>query len=124
MLISRNYTAKDWKSLTFKTEDEWQKAVDIFLDRIETRYLIHIDRIIKHRTSGFAVLALDCTLIETLEQFRRGKQKTPSRKVEAYFVAFLTGTSFNKHFDKDTPGCSTSRFGAACFTKPRQGIRK
>lgn len=102
MLISRNYTAKDWKSLTFKTEDEWQKAVDIFLDRIETRYLVHIDRIIKHRTSGFAVLALDCTLIETLEQFRRGKQKTPNRKVETYFVALLTGTSFNKHFDKDT----------------------
>ena len=101
MLISRNYTAKDWKSLTFKTEAEWQKAVDIFLDRIQTRYLIHIDRIIRHRTSGFAVLALDCTLIETLEQFRRGKEKTPNKKVGAYFVAFLTRTSFKKHFDKD-----------------------
>jgi hypothetical protein len=102
MLISRNYTAEDWKSLTFKTEDEWQKAVDIFLDRIETRYIIHIDRIIKHRTSGFAVLALDCSLIETLEQFRRGKKKTPSKKVGAYFVGFLTGTSFKKYFDKDS----------------------
>jgi len=101
MLISRKYTAKDWKSLTFKTEEEWQTAVDIFLDRIETRYLVHIDRIIKHRTSGFAVLALDCTLIETLEQFRRGKEKTPGRKVGDYFVGFLTNTSFNKHFDKD-----------------------
>jgi hypothetical protein len=101
MLISRKYTANDWKSLTFKTEEEWQRAVDIFLDRIETRYLIHIDKIIKHRTSGFAVLALDCTLVETLEQFRRGKEKTPGRKVGDYFVAFLTSSSFKKHFDKD-----------------------
>ncbi|HZQ20476.1 MAG TPA: hypothetical protein VFA90_17415 [Terriglobales bacterium] len=92
---------EDWKSLTFRTEDEWQKAIDIFLDRIETRYLIHIDRIIKHRTSGFAVLALDCTLIETLEQFRQGKEKTPRTKIGEYFVAFLTSTSFKKHFDKD-----------------------
>jgi hypothetical protein len=102
MLISRNYKAADWKALIFKTEEDWQKAVDIFLDRIETRYLKHIDRIISHRTSGFAVLALDCTLIETLEQFRRGKQKTPNRKVETYLVAYLTGTSFKKYFDKDT----------------------
>lgn len=101
MLISRKYTAEDWKSLTFKTEEEWQRAIDIFLDRIETRYLIHVDKIIKHRTSGFAVLALDCTLVETLEQFRRGKEKTPGRKVGDYFVAFLTSTSFKKHFDKD-----------------------
>jgi hypothetical protein len=37
MLISRNFTAKDWKALTFKSEEDWQKAVAIFLDRIETR---------------------------------------------------------------------------------------
>lgn len=46
-------------------------------------------------------LCIDCMLIETLEQFRRGKEKTPSSKVGDYFVAFLTGTSFSKHFDKD-----------------------
>jgi hypothetical protein len=61
MLISRNYKAEDWKALTFKTEDDRQKAVEIFLDRIQTRYLEHIDRVIGHHTSGFAVLALDCT---------------------------------------------------------------
>ena len=102
MLISRNYKAEDWKALTFKTEDDWQKAVEIFLDRIQTRYLEHIDRIIGHQTSGFAVLALDCTLIETLEQFRRGKRKTPPREGASYFVAFLTGTSFKDHFGEKT----------------------
>jgi hypothetical protein len=102
MLISRNHKAEDWKAPTFRTEEDWEKAVEIFLDRIQTRYLEHIDRIIGHHTSGFAVLALDCTLIETLEQFRRGKRKTPSKKGEAYFVAFLTGTSFRKHFGEDT----------------------
>jgi hypothetical protein len=102
VLISRNYKAEDWKGLTFRTEEDWEKAVEIFLDRIQTRYIEHIDRIIGHHTSGFAVLALDCTLIETLEQFRRGKRKTPFKKGEAYFVAFLTGTSFRKHFGEDS----------------------
>ena len=102
MLISRNFSADDWKALTFRTEDDWQTAVDIFHDRIQSRYIEHIDRIIGHRTSGFAVLVLDCTVIETLEQFRRGTQKTPPGKGEAYFVAFLIGTSFKNHFADDT----------------------
>jgi hypothetical protein len=41
-------------------------------------------------------------LIETLEQFRRGKHKTPSKKGQTYFVAFLTGTSFAEHFGDAT----------------------
>ncbi|MGZ8846833.1 MAG: hypothetical protein ACXW3C_10250 [Pyrinomonadaceae bacterium] len=42
---------------------------------------------------------MDSALIETLEQFRRGKPKTPGGKVKEYFVAFLTETAFSRHFD-------------------------
>ena len=75
------------------------RAVEIFHDRIETRYLEHIESIINHSTSGFAVLTLECALIETLQQFRTGGGKTPNSKVGKYFVAFLTETSFGAHFD-------------------------
>ena len=57
MWISRNYKVDDWKALTFKTEDDWQKALVIFRDRMETRYLEHIRRILGHHTSGFAAMA-------------------------------------------------------------------
>lgn len=52
------------------------------------------------QTSGFAVLALDSALIETLEQFRRGKAKTPKKQGQEYFVSFLTQTAFSDHFDE------------------------
>src|SRR5689334_12702222 len=73
----------------------------MFEDRIETRYLEHIRSLLPRQTSGFAVLALGSTLIETLEQFRRGKQKTPQRQGKDYFVSFLTQTTFVQHFDPD-----------------------
>jgi len=72
----------------------------MFEDRIETRYLEHIRALLPRQTSGFAVLALDSALIETLEQFRRGKQKTPKGQIQDYFVSFLTETAFGQHFDK------------------------
>jgi len=100
MLISRNFSVDDWKALTF-SEADWQKAVTIFLDRMETRYLEHIRRILGHHTSGFAALALDCAVIETMEQFRRGEQKTPSGKGKKFFVSFLTETAFSPDVSKE-----------------------
>jgi hypothetical protein len=104
MRLSRNYTTEDWKRLTFSQESDWQTAVRIFKDRIETRYLEHIQSLLAMQTSGFVVLALDCALIETLEQFRQGKQKTPLRAVRRYFEAFLTETAFRDHFNTTTAG--------------------
>jgi hypothetical protein len=97
MRISRNYKDKHWKGLSFDKEADWQEGIAIFMDRMETRYLLHIRRLLKHTTSGFAALALDCIVIETMEQFRQGTQKTPYKKGEAYFVSFLTGTSFSAY---------------------------
>lgn len=57
----------------------------------------HIERMIKHRTSGFAVLTLDCALIETLEQFRQGTENTPWKHGEKYFISFLRSTSFKRY---------------------------
>ncbi len=99
MRISRNYSVQDWKRLRFASEADWEQAVAIFQDRLETRYLEHIRAILPRSTSGFAVLALDSALIETLEQFRRGKPKTPKRQGQQYFEAFLTQTAFSEHFD-------------------------
>ncbi len=100
MRISRNFKIRDWKALHFTEESDWERAVALFHDRIETRYLEHIESIIDHPTSGFAVLTLECALIETLQQFRTGKGKTPRKEVGEYFVSFLTETSFGAHFDK------------------------
>ena len=101
MRISRNYTVDDWKALKFKDESDWKAAVDMFVDRLETRYLEHIDAILPAKTSGFAVLSRDCALIQTMQQFREGTQKTPKARVEQYFVKFLTQSPFGEHFDAE-----------------------
>jgi len=67
---------------------------------METRYLEHIRRILGHDTSGFAAMALDCAVIETMEQFHRGEPKTPYGEGKKYFVSFLTETSFSPDVSK------------------------
>ena len=99
MYISPQYTDDDWRKLSFSTEDEWQKAIDIFKDRVHGRFLEPISRIEEYIYAGFAVLALDCLLIETLQQFRKGV-RTSSGQSETFFVRFLTETSFGSYFTK------------------------
>jgi hypothetical protein len=100
MRISRNYQINDWKALLFNSEADWQKAVDILQDRLQTRYLEHIRALLERPTSGFVVLSLDCAIIETLQQFRSGQPKTPEHEVKKSFVTFLTTTLFSQHFDQ------------------------
>jgi hypothetical protein len=102
MRISASYTVEDWKALTFGSQVDWDLAVDMFKDRLKTRYLEHIGFLINRKTSGFAVLSLDCVLVETLQQFRNGAHETPYGKGKQYFVDFLTGTAFAQHFTEET----------------------
>ena len=98
---AKTWTIKDWKEIDFSQDPGWQKAIDIFEDRMRGRFLDVIDMFSCRNGAGFAVLALDCLLIETLQQFREGKEKTPDRLSGEYFRLFLTQTSFKEHFDND-----------------------
>ena len=73
--ISPNFKSSKWNELDLRAKDslDWKVAVDIFEDRIEGRFLKQIeilanksDRKIRE-FSGFAIMALDCLLIETLQ---------------------------------------------------------
>ena len=95
------WTSDDWKALDFSIEKDWQTAIDIFEDRIRSRFLDVVEVFQRMRFSGFAVIAIDCLLIETLQQFYEGKTETPRGKSEEYFRKFLTQTSFDKFFDDE-----------------------
>jgi len=101
MQISPKFTDENWRVLDFSVEDGWQKAVNVFEDRISGRFLNVIRLIEDYKWSGFAVLALDCMLIETLQQFREGVPETPPQKSKCYFIRFLTETSFGNYFNDD-----------------------
>lgn len=98
--IAGEYTCEDWKKLDLSDDasKDWDTAVDIFKTRMDGRFLNIIDGIKGKNYSGFVILALDCLLIETLQQFKKGEKQTPYRKSEKYFVEFLTETDFKEHF--------------------------
>lgn len=94
------WTVKDWEAIDLANEEGWKKAIIIFEDRIRGRFLKIIDQIKCSTFSGFAIMALDCLLIETLQQFYEGVEETPRRQNQEYFCRFLKQTSFNEFFDE------------------------
>jgi hypothetical protein len=104
MQISPKYNVSHWTRLDLREESEWEKAVDILRDRIQGRFLWMTERIVDVEYSGFAVLALDSLLIETLQQFKEGVDETPFGKGKPYFKKFLTKTSFGEHFNETMAG--------------------
>jgi hypothetical protein len=105
MHISPRFTVGDWKALNLTKNSDWRRAVRILEDRLKARFFDAVEAIQGQDFSGFAVLALDCLLIETLQQFKEGVAETPRRKGEEYFVNFLTTAPFAAYFNK--AGAST-----------------
>jgi hypothetical protein len=70
--ISPKYTSTDWLELSASESGDWDTAVEIVRDRLVGRYLRFANENLKDPYSGFVVLALDCLLAETIEQFKAG----------------------------------------------------
>lgn len=110
MEIAPEFTDSDWKALAFRGERDWIRAIAALRRRLGARFLRPAHSLLRQRRSGFAVLALDSLLVETLQQFREGVPETPyvtrnGRRVlasEDYFKAFLTGPYFGSGFDEQT----------------------
>ncbi len=97
MKISPKYSKSDWKNLNLEDNNtkDWVKAIEIFDDRINGRFLEQIKILEENPNkkirefSGFTTMAIDCLLIETLQQFNDGKPETPPRKAKDYFYNFF-----------------------------------
>jgi hypothetical protein len=112
--ISPRFDATYWQRLNLDEETDWPRAVEVFRDRIEGRFVRYANDLLKDLSSGFVVLAIDAIVAETLEQFIQGVGETPWKKGEDYFVSLLTGRFFPEGFDKET----ASRF----YTEIRCGL--
>jgi len=87
--ISPNYYQSDWNelNLTSNNLNDWNKAIEIFNDRIEGRYFKQIQAMDENKDrsiglySGFAIMSLTCLLIETIEQFWEGNIQTSKNSI-------------------------------------------
>ena len=113
MEIAPGYTVADWKALDLSGDDagQWFRAIKIFETRIRRRFIEPVDVLIAHEigqergTFGFAILAIDCLLVETLQGFREGcikhhgkAEKGDRSRSEELIVTFL-GERMNSWFD-------------------------
>jgi len=109
MYIAPAIHRDEW--LKLKLDDngspDWNRAIEIFDARIQSRYLEPADLLIDadekrslvERRYGFSIMAINCILIETLQSFRDGLTDTKSKSKEM-FIKFLTQREgFREHFD-------------------------
>jgi hypothetical protein len=98
--ISPKYTAKEWRKLNRQKKAHWPEAIAIVRDRLEGRFLKFADMCLKEPYSGFVVLAIDCMLAETIQQFIEGRKHSIDVSGQV-FRRFLERSEFQPHFDKN-----------------------
>jgi hypothetical protein len=106
MKIAAEFTASEWPTLRSNLEagdaKAWERGVEILRARLCGRYLNQSRALLSRQYSGFAVLAIDCAVVEALQQFRCGAEETPWKKGIDFFQECLTQTRLGKHFTKPT----------------------
>lgn len=111
MQIAPGVDAREWHALDLDdpSSPDWTTALEILAARIHERFIEPIDYLIAaekpklaiERRFGFAVLAIDCLLVETLGAFIDGLEDT-ERNSEPTFCKFLaTRPLFSADFTKD-----------------------
>ncbi len=83
--ISKDYTLRDYLNLKLhinSSEKIWEKAIKMFKSRIKERYFDAIDKLYEEEMYkyGFAIMTLECLLIDTFVKFRYGPNATKSGK--------------------------------------------
>jgi len=96
--ISPRYTSLDWQASDSSAPKDWSKAADVVRDRLDGRFLQFASNCLKEKHSGFVVLAIDCLLAETIQQFRDGVTNGHKRS-EEMVKRFLEGIQFQPDFD-------------------------
>ena len=96
--ISPQYTSRDWEALDSTNPEHWSKATDILRDRLDGRFLRFASFWLKDNHSGFVVLAIDCLVAETIQQFMDGVTDGHGQS-QKMIKKFLEGRRFQPDFD-------------------------
>ncbi|HEY3456485.1 MAG TPA: gamma-glutamylcyclotransferase family protein [Bryobacteraceae bacterium] len=88
--------------------EAWREVIGAMRRRIQERFLTPIQELARYDEQaalpfrpGFAILALDCLLIDTIQSFREGRVSTGDVSSARSFKNFLRAPSFSDFKDKD-----------------------
>jgi len=112
MYIAPAIHRDEW--LKLKLDDDrstdWNRAIEVFLARIQSRYLEPIDLLISadekrtpiERRYGFSIMAINCILVETLQSFREGLIDTEGKSKDMFKRFLPKREGFREHFQDET----------------------
>lgn len=111
--IASNFTVADYEAVRATLDPSkpqtpaWSAIVAVFRRRLEERFLSSMSQLLSTgpfsptpSVPGFAILALDCLLIDTIQSFREGRIATGEISPARSFKAFLQSPRF-KDFNSD-----------------------
>ncbi len=115
MEIAKGFKNTDYLNLDLDNINslDYLKAIEIFEKRILKRFIEPIDKLIelendlpsKDRKYGFIIVSSDCMILENLQSFYEGAEKSNSN-VRKFFIEFLTTReNFKNHFNKKSAKC-------------------
>lgn len=108
MIIAKGVQAQDYLDLDLSdlNSSNWDTAFDYMYRRLTERFIEPVDKLIDFEKDlpagakkyGFAVMAINCLLCETLQAFYEGVTDSTGHS-KRLFTAFLTKRSnFNRYF--------------------------
>jgi hypothetical protein len=65
---------------SYDYSDDWEKVIQLFMQRIENKFFSPIEILLKHRNgdgTGFSIVSIQCLLIELFATFRTGLIHNP-----------------------------------------------
>jgi len=106
--IAPSFLIRDWNNLKKRLDssgrwsEEWEELISKIERRLQTRFLHPAVEIKKLHYAGFALLALDCFFLESLQAFRSGQHGEDAAASRKAFKAFLRDTSpFDSYFPNE-----------------------
>lgn len=131
--IAGKLTICDWEELASKLDnskpENWGNAFNFFEQRMTTRYLNPINKILKmglNAGEGFAAVNLQCSLIETIESFYSGcifdADTRQFKNIEGNKIFDNNKKIFESFFQKREPFKSLKIDGADFYKSVRCGL--
>jgi hypothetical protein len=110
MKIAPGIDAADWKKLDLDAPNhpDWDRGISILEQRLRGRFTDVVEFLIADdetrapadRRFGFAILALDCLVAETLEAFRQGLVDTRNKSKDLCVTFLSQRPAFKSFFDE------------------------
>lgn len=111
MQIAPGISSSYWKALSLDNpaSADWADAIGVFERRIRERYIEPIDHLVAvdlpkrapDRKFGFAILGLDCLVVETLSAFIEGLEDTDGKSKSVFRKFVRTRARFKGFFSTD-----------------------